>query len=81
MSAERQNIGGGFLTSQHNDPNLRVSAFGDWNSDGLTDICLQDVTTGQTFFWFLDGINVLGMHATSARTTPAWRVRNEFNQE
>jgi hypothetical protein len=55
---------------------IRIVGTGDVNSDGLTDILLQDDASGALFAWLMNGTTVGGVMSLSpSAVNPAWKVR------
>ncbi|MES0336654.1 MAG: VCBS repeat-containing protein [Candidatus Magnetobacterium sp. LHC-1] len=41
-------------------PQYQIKSVADYDGDGKGDIQLYDVTTGKTYIWLMDGINITG---------------------
>lgn len=55
---------------------LRIVGTGDVNSDGLTDLLLQDDASGALMAWLMNGTTVGGVMSLSpAAVNPVWKVR------
>ena len=60
---------------------LRISATGDFNGDGQTDIVLRNRGTGQNFVWLMDGTEIASVVEIQRLPDPNWDIRGaaDFN--
>lgn len=60
---------------------FRISATGDFNGDGQTDIVLRNRGTGQNFVWLMDGTEIASVAELRPLQDPNWDIRSagDFN--
>jgi hypothetical protein len=75
------NVIGGGSVSLNAGPSWKAIGTGDFYGNGLSDILLQNTSTGQVAIWEMNGTNVIGGGTVSSDHGPSWHAigTGDFN--
>ena len=74
---------GGSILSLTQEPMMASSGLPDFNGDGKPDVLWRNISTGQNYIWYLDGVAVLGGGSLPLVADQSWKVAGvgDFNSD